>query len=144
MSPDYETIENIRKVCENYNMSYNIIDPTNPNSAGLNPFAFEEPIKAALAISTIIKGFYSDNNPETAVVYRQNLSNQIIENLSILLKVVYPKLNDGKLPTIEDMLKLLNNFDLIEKMCKILEKDPTLSVKYENQINYFQKELLYG
>ena len=139
MSPDYETIENIRKVCENYNMSYNIIDPTNPNSAGLNPFAFEEPIKAALAISTIIKGFYSDNNPETAVVYRQNLSNQIIENLSILLKVVYPKLNDGKLPTIEDMLKLLNNFDLIEKMCKILEKDPTLSVKYENQINYFKK-----
>lgn len=140
MSPDYETVENIKKVCDNFDMSYNIIDPTNPDSIGLNPFAFEEPVKVAIAISSILKGFYSDDSTyEEARAYRTNLSNQIIENLSILLKVVYPKLNDGKLPNIDDLLKLLNNFDLIEKMCKILEKDSELSKQYENQINYFKK-----
>ena len=37
------------------------------------------------------------------------------------------------------MLKLLGNFDLIEKICKILEQDTVLSVKYANQIAYFKK-----
>ena len=78
-----------------------------------------------------------------AQAYQENFSNQVIENLAILLKVMYPKLNDGKLPNIGDMLKLLNNFELIEKMCKILEMDPELSVKYENQIGYFKKNFYH-
>ena len=139
MSPDYETIDKISKVCNNFGLKYNIIDPDNSDSIGLNPFSFVDPVQTALAISTVLKGFYSDKNPEQEVMYRENLSNQIIENLAILLKVEYPKLNNGKLPNINDMLTLLNNFDLIEKMCKILEKDPDLSVKYENQINYFKR-----
>ncbi len=139
MAPDYETIERIRGVCDNFGMSYNLIDPDNPNSPGLNPFSFDDPVQTALSISTVLKGFYTDRNPEMEMAYKENMSNQIIENLAILLKVMYPKLNNGKLPNIEDMLKLLNNFDLIEKMCKILEKDPQLSVQYENQIGYFKK-----
>lgn len=63
----------------------------------------------------------------------------MVENLAILLKVMYPRLNNGKLPNINDMLKLLNNFALIEKMCRILEQDEQLSVEYESQINYFRK-----
>ena len=39
----------------------------------------------------------------------------------------------------DDLLKLLNNFELIEKMCKIIEKDSVLSAQYEHQINYFKK-----
>jgi len=143
MSPDYETIDKISKVCENFGFNYNIIDPNNPNSIGLNPFSFEDPVKTALAISTVLKGFYTDKNPEQEIVYRENLSNQIIENLAILLKIEYPKLNNDKLPNINDMLALLNNFDLIEKMCKILEKDPVLSKKYENQINYFKRNFYH-
>ena len=139
MSPDYETIGKIKTLCDNFSLGYNIIDPSDPASAGLNPFSFEDPVKTALLISTILKGFYTDKNPEVELAYRENLSNQIIENLSILLKVIYPKLNSGKLPTLNDMLKLLNNFSLIEKMCKILEKDKDLSKKYENQIAYFKK-----
>lgn len=143
MSPDYETIDKISKVCENFGFNYNIIDPNNPNSIGLNPFSFDDPVQTALAISTVLKGFYTDKNPEQEIVYRENLSNQIIENLAILLKIEYPKLNNDKLPNINDMLALLNNFDLIEKMCKILEKDPVLSKKYENQINYFKRNFYH-
>ena len=139
MSPDYETIGKIKDVCDNFSIKYNVIDPENHDSIGLNPFSFEDPIKTALLISTVLKGFYSDKNPETEVAYRENLSNQVIENLAILLKVMYPKINSGKLPTLDDMLKLLNNFSLIEKMCKILEQDEDLNKKYDNQINYFKK-----
>lgn len=143
MSPDYETIDKISKVCDNFGFNYNIIDPDNPNSIGLNPFSFDDPVQTALAISTVLKGFYTDKNPEQEIVYRENLSNQIIENLAILLKIEYPKLNNEKLPNINDMLALLNNFELIEKMCKILENDPVLSKKYENQINYFKRNFYH-
>ena len=143
MSPDYETIDKISKVCDNFGFNYNIIDPDNPNSIGLNPFSFDDPIQTALAISTVLKGFYTDKNPEQEIMYRENLSNQIIENLAILLKIEYPKLNNEKLPNINDMLALLNNFDLIEKMCKILENDSELSKKYENQINYFKRNFYH-
>ncbi len=144
MAPDYETIEKVKNICDNFEMPYYMIDPDNKDSIGLNPFSFDDPVQTALSISTVLKGFYSDKNPDSEVAYRENLSNQIIENLSILLKVAYPKLNSGKLPNINDMLKLLNDFDLIEKMCKILEQDPELSEKYENQISYFKKNFYAG
>ena len=140
MAPDFETIGKMENVCDNFGLPYHLFDPANPKkSDGLNPFAFDDPVKTALAISTVLKGFYTDRNPETEMAYRENLSTQIVENLAILLKAIYPKINNGQLPNIEDMLKLLGNFDLIEKMCKILEQDPVLSKKYSNQIAYFQK-----
>ena len=140
MAPDFETVGKIQNVCDNFGLSYHLFDPTNPKqSEGLNPFSFDDPVKTATAISTVLKGFYTDRNPEMEIAYRENLSTQIVENLAILLKAIYPKINNGQLPTIEDMLKMLGNFDLIEKTCKILEQDPELSKKYENQITYFKK-----
>ena len=139
MAPDYETISKVRNICENFGVHYNIVDPNDSHSIGLNPFAFDDPVQTALSISTVLKGYYTDKNPEMEKAYQENLSNQIIENLAILLKVVYPILNDGKLPNIEDMLKLLSNFELVEKMCKILEQNQELSEKYSNQIGYFKK-----
>ena len=56
-----------------------------------------------------------------------------------MLKLIYPKMNEGKLPNIEDLFKLLSNFDLVEKMCKILESDPELAEKYNMQLTYFKK-----
>ncbi len=143
MSPDYETIGRVRNVCDNFGIKYNLIDPEDPNSPGLNPFSFKDPVQTAVSITTVLKGFYSDRNPEMSEAYKENMSTQIIENLAILLKVAYPKLNDGKLPNIDDMLKLLNNFDLIEKLCKILENDKNLSQEYENQIGYFKKNFYH-
>lgn len=140
MAPDFETISKIQNVCDNFGLPYHLFDPSNSNqSEGLNPFSYDDPIKTATAISTVLKGFYTDRNPEMEMAYRENLSTQIVENIAILLKAIYPKINNGQLPNIEDMLKLLSNFDLIEKTCKILEKDPVLSKKYSNQISYFKK-----
>jgi len=139
MAPDYETVGRVRNICDNFGLSYKIVDPDDVNSIGLNPFSFDDPVKTSLAITTVLKGFYTDRNPEMEMAYKENLSTQVIENLAILLKIIYPKINNGKLPNIEDMLKLLSNFDLIEKMCKILEQDEDLAEQYQNQINYFKK-----
>ena len=41
--------------------------------------------------------------------------------------------------TIEDMLEMFNNFDLVEKMCEILAHDVELKEKYSTQLAYFKK-----
>ena len=139
MAPDYETISKVKNVADNFGIPVNLIDPDSQTSPGLNPFAFEDPTQTAIAISTVLKGLYSDKNPGMEMAYRENQTSQIIENLTILLRLIYPKMNEGKLPNIEDLFKLLNNFDLIEKMCKILESDPELAEEYNMQISYFKK-----
>lgn len=139
MAPDVETIDRVRGVAKNFGIPVNIIDPDDSASLGLNPFAFDDPTQTAIAISTVLKGLYTDKNPETEAAYRENLTSQILENLTILLKLIYPKMNEGKLPNIEDLFKLLSNFDLVEKMCKILESDPELAEKYNMQLTYFKK-----
>ena len=139
MAPDYETISKIKNVADNFGIPVNLIDPDSQASPGLNPFAFEDPTQTAIAISTVLKGLYSDKNPGMEMAYRENQTSQIIENLTILLRLIYPKMNEGKLPNIEDLFKLLSNFDLVEKMCKILENDPELAEEYNMQISYFKK-----
>jgi hypothetical protein len=75
--------------------------------------------------------------------YKVTRTNQIIENLTILLKVAYPLINDDKLPNLDDMMKLLNNFSLVEKMCKIVENDPNLASKYEQELAFFRRNFYH-
>ena len=55
MAPDYEVISHMIDVCNNFGLTYNIIDPTNPNSIGLNPFVYDDSSKIAVIISSVIK-----------------------------------------------------------------------------------------
>ena len=139
MAPDYEIIEHMVDVCKNYGFSYNIIDPSNTNSIGLNPFIYENPTKIALTISSALKAMYNNAHSEVEDAYREDFTIQAIENLAILLKEMYPRMNEGALPNMEDMLKMFTNFDLIEKMCEILAHDEELKEKYSIQLAYFKK-----
>ena len=138
ISPDYESTRHIIDVANNLNINVNVIDPENP-SVGINPFIFEDPTKIAIAISSVLKGMYFTNNVTPEESFMENVANQAIENLTILLKEMYPRLNGGKLPNIEDMLNMLNDFDIVEDMCKTLEIDPELASKYRLQLGYFKK-----
>ena len=51
---------------------------------------------------------------------------------------MYPRMNDGVLPNLSDMLKMLTNFDLVEKMAEILSHDEELKKKYSVQLAYFR------
>ena len=139
MSPDYELIDHMTQVCENYGFKYNMIDPSNPNSMGLNPFVYDEPAKIAITISSALKAMYNNAHEEVEDAYREDFIIQAIENLAILLKEMYPRMNEGALPNMEDMLKMFTNFELIEKMCEILAHDEELKEKYAIQLAYFKK-----
>ena len=140
MSPDFETLDQMMRVCDNYNVGYTLIDPSQPEkSIGLNPFIYEDPSRIAIIVSSALQGISSDEAPEMKDLYKEEAALQILENLAILLKVVYPKMHDGILPNMEDLLSLLSNFELVEKMCKILEKDEELAEKHTMEISYFKR-----
>ncbi len=139
ITPDYESVSRIMNVCKNYHIECNIVDPSNSNSIGLNPFVYDDPSKIAITISSVLKGMYASNHLEKEEMYREEFIIQAVENITIMLKEMYPKMNGGKIPNLEDLLKMLTNFDLVEKMCEIMKTDAELAEKYSAQIRYFKK-----
>lgn len=139
MSPDKEISNNMIDIAKNFGFSYNIVDPSNPNSIGINPFVYDDPYKIAITISSALKAMYNDTHSEIEEAYREDVVLQAIENLSILLKEMYPRMNEGSLPNLDDLLKMLTNFELVEKMCEIMAHDDELKEKHANQIAYFKK-----
>ena len=139
LSPDREITDHMTNVCKNFGLSYEIIDPTDKTSIGLNPFVYDNPSKIAVTISSVLKAMYLNAHSEIEEAYREDAAIQAIENVTILLKEMYPRMNEGMLPNLEDMLKMLTNFDLVEKMCEILCHNEELKEKYSLQIAYFKK-----
>lgn len=139
VSPDIESINHMVEVSENFNIPYNLVDPNDTKSPGLNPFVYDDPSLTAIAISTVLKGMYTKNQVGENEAFMINSATQAVENLSILLKVMYPRLHNGDLPNLEDMLKMLNNFELIEDMCKKMEQIPEVAEEYSLQLGYFKK-----
>ena len=139
VAPDNACIERVRKVAAAYSMDVRVIDPMDPYSYGINPFIGKDPAKVAAIISTVLKGMYEADGGGGDNIFFASVSQQAFENLAILLKLVYPKVHDGEIPTLEDMLDILNNFDKAEELCEILKKDPELSEDYKSLIGYFEK-----
>ena len=144
MAPDYEVISHMVDVCDNFGISYNLIDPQNSNSIGLNPFVYNDSSKIAISISSVLKAMYNTSHSDVDEAYKEDIVMQAIENLAILLKEMYPRMNDGKLPNMEDMLKMFTNFELIEKMCEILAHNEELKEKYSIQLTYFRKNFYHN
>ena len=128
----------MQKVAENYKLKVNLIDPNNADSPGMNPFVYEGPIKTGMAISTVLKGLYSSSRPDLQIAFRENAAIQIIENLSILLKEIYPRQHEGDLPNLEDLLNMMNDFSLVEEMCNQMKEIPELADKYKILIKYLK------
>ena len=139
MAPDYEAISHMINVANNFSMSYNLIDPNNSESVGLNPFIYDDPVKIGLVITTVLKNLYVPSKNDSINAFKEKLAEQAVQNLCILLKVMYPRLNNGDLPNLEDLLQYLLDFNLVEKMCKEMEEDPELAKRYKMQIAYFKK-----
>lgn len=144
ISPDFESTSHMIDVAQNFNIPYTLIDPSNSKSVGINPFAYGSPEEVAIVISTILTNTYFSQHPTPEEAYHQNLANQAIENISILLSEMYPRLHDGALANLEDILDMFNNFELIIKLCEKVEEIPELAVKYKLQINYFKKYFTPG
>ena len=139
VSPDREISDNMINVCKNFKLPYKIIDPSDKTSVGLNPFVYDDTNKIAITISSVLRTMLDISKEQPSETYRESVVIQAIENMAILLKEMYPRMNQGMLPNLEDMLKMFNNFDLVEKMCEILAHNDELKEKYSTQIAYFKK-----
>lgn len=138
VAPDNACIERVRKVANAYNIPVNVIDPSDPNSFGINPFTGKDPAKIAAIISTVLKAMNEADGGKDDTFF-QSVAQQAFENLAILLKLIYPRMHNGELPSLEDMLAILNNFDIAEEMCEVLKKDPQLAEDYKSLVGYFEK-----
>jgi hypothetical protein len=138
VAPDNACIERVQKVANAYHIPVDVIDPTIPDSFGINPFTGKDPAKIAAIISTVLKAM-NDAEGGKDDTFFQSVAQQAFENLAILLKLIYPRMHDGELPTLEDMLAILNNFDIAEEMCEVLKKDPKLAEDYKSLVGYFEK-----
>ena len=139
VSDEHESIERVVKVASNFHIPVNIIDPNNTTSPGINPFVYQDPIKTGVAISSVLKGLFVRSRTDLEMAYRENEAIQIIENISILLKEMYPLENEGLLPNLEDMLNMLTDFDLVVDMVEKMKQIPELAEKYRILIRYFEK-----
>ncbi len=138
ISAEHESIERIEKVAKNYHIKVNLVDPNRVDSPGLNPFNYKDPIKTGIAISSVLKGLFIQNRPDTELAFRENEAMQICENLSILLKEIYPLEHEGALPNLEDMLNLLTDFNLVIHLVEIMKAHEELAEKYRILIRYFE------
>lgn len=139
VTPDADHTDRIKEVAKCFDMPIIEIDPTNPNSIGINPFIIGDPALCGLIVSFAIRGLYNPAGFTAEMAYAEDISIQAIQNLVILLKVMYPRFHDGLMPNLEDLLHCFTNFDLVEEMCEEMKKYPELVKDYALQISYFEQ-----
>lgn len=139
LTPDPEQTYRIAEVAKNFGIPVHLIDPLDPHSPGLNPFILPTPSLAGLMISLIIEGLYDAASATAELAYMKDLAYQAIQNICEFLGEMYPRRHNGDLPTLEDVLHCLTNFDLVEELCEDLKTEPDLAKKYEFQIAYFEQ-----
>jgi len=139
VEPDGKFCSDFKEVAKNYGIEVKTIDPQDPDSYGINPFQNEDPDKAASIIATVLQGMYESENPGENNIFFGQVTQQALENLALLLKVMYPRMHDGALPTLEDMLKMMYDYNIVEKMCEEMKKDEELANEYRILIKYFEK-----
>lgn len=136
---DGKYVNDFTNVAKNFDIEVLTIDPTDPeHTLSMNPFAIEDPAKVASIIADVLKSMQQSEGAKEEAFFA-NLTSDAFQNLSILLKEMYPRLHNGTLPSLEDVLDLLYNFDKVEEMTEDMKKIPELAEKYKLLIAYFEK-----
>ena len=136
---DGSYVNNFTKVANNYDFDVCTIDPIAPETTlSINPFAIEDPAKCASIIADVLKSMQQSEGGKEETFFAQ-VTLDAFQNLAILLKEMYPILHNGEMPSLEDMLTLLYNFDSVEEMVEDMKKVPELEQKYKLLIAYFEK-----
>jgi len=139
LEPDGKFCSDFRNVAKNYGIEVKVIDPEDPDSYGMNPFIHKSPEEVASIIATVLQGMYESENPGGNNIFFGQVTQQALENIAILLKVMYPRMHNGEIPTLEDMLKMLYDYNIVETMCEEMKKIPELATEYRILIKYFEK-----
>ena len=109
---DGKFISDFIGVAKNFDIDVLSIDPINPNTLSINPFAIEDPAKVASIVADVLNSMYeSQGGGGAGDPFFTQVTIDAFQNLSILLKEMYPRMNNGEVASLEDMLELLYNFD---------------------------------
>ncbi len=136
---DGKYVSDFTNVAKNFDIEVLTIDPADPeHTLSMNPFAINDPAKVASIIADVLKSMQQSEGAKEEAFFA-NLTSDAFQNLSILLKEMYPRLHNGELPSLEDVLDLLYNFDKVEEMTEDMKKIPELAEKYKLLIAYFEK-----
>lgn len=136
---DGKYVQDFTNVAKNFDIDVLAIDPADPeHTLSMNPFAIEDPAKVASIIADVLKSMQQSEGGKEEVFFSQ-VTSDAFQNLSILLKEMYPRLHNGTLPTLEDVLDLLYNFDKVEELTEDMKRIPELAEKYKLLIAYFEK-----
>lgn len=138
---DGKFISDFIGVAKNFDIDVLSVDPVNiEGTLSINPFAIEEPPKVASIIADVLKSMYeNEGGGAPGDPFFTQVTLDAFQNLAILLKEMYPVLNNGDMASLEDMLELLYNFDKVEEMTEEMKKVPELEQKYKLLIAYFEK-----
>ena len=138
---DGDYISKFTSVAKNFDIDVYSVDPANPeNTLSINPFAIKDATKVASIIADVLKSMYENQGGGApGDPFFTQVTLDAFQNLAILLKEMYPILNNGEIASLEDMLELLYNFDKVEEMTEEMKKIPELAAKYRLLINYFEK-----
>lgn len=128
-------------VANNFDIETLSIDPASPETTlSINPFAIPDPAKVASIVADVLNAMYENTGGGKAGdPFFTQVTIDAFQNLSILLKEMYPILHNGEIASLEDMLELLYNFDAVEEMTEEMKKIPELEQKYKLLIKYFEK-----
>ncbi len=138
---DGNFISKVIGVANNFELEVFNVDPGIPDKTlSINPFAIPDASKVASIIADVLNAMYESNGGGKAGdPFFSQVTTDAFQNLSILLKEMYPILHNGEIASLEDMLELLYNFDAVEEMTEEMKKIPELEQKYKLLIKYFEK-----
>ena len=138
---DGKYISDFIAVAKNFDMEVLSVDPTNiENTLSINPFAINDAPKVASIIADVLKSMYeNEGGGAPGDPFFTQVTLDAFQNLAILLKEMYPVLNNGDMASLEDMLELLYNFDKVEELTEEMKKIGELEQKYKLLIAYFEK-----
>ena len=138
---DGNFISKVIGVANNFELDVLNVDPGIPDKTlSINPFAIPDPAKVASIIADVLNAMYeSTGGGKAGDPFFTQVTMDAFQNLSILLKEMYPILHNGEIASLEDMLELLYNFDAVEEMTEEMKKIPELEQKYKLLIKYFEK-----
>lgn len=138
---DGNYISQFVSVARNFDIEVLSVDPANiDGTLSINPFAIEDPSKVASIVADVLKSMYeNEGGGAPGDPFFTQVTLDAFQNLAILLKEMYPVLNNGEIASLEDMLILLYNFDKVEEMTEEMKKIPELEQKYRLLISYFEK-----
>ncbi|NBI07610.1 type IV secretory system conjugative DNA transfer family protein [Senegalia massiliensis] len=143
IAPDGGLPSDTIKIANEFGVKVHKIDPTlaeikKGGIAKFNPLKGGRADKVGDIISSILVSMDNAQGSSKSNPFFTNASIRAVRNLVILLKEIYPIMNNELDPTLRDVLDCLNDFDSVIPYVETMKEDEVKRKKWGSVISYFQ------